>query len=172
MYIIVGLGNPGEEYARTRHNTGRMAAEFIAGKVSNIKIITPDTFMNKSGSAVAKVIKNKKAAQKLIVIYDDLDLPLGSLKISYNRSSGGHKGLESIIRALKTKEFIRIRIGIGPTSPRLRGASKKVDVEKHILGQFKKSELEILKKVFKKTLGAVETIVEQGLATAMTKFNS
>ncbi|MDO8471276.1 MAG: aminoacyl-tRNA hydrolase [bacterium] len=163
MYIIVGLGNPGEEYARTRHNTGRIVAEFIAGKVSNIKIITPDTFMNKSGSAVAKAIKNKKAAQKLIVIYDDLDLPLGSLKISYNRSSGGHKGLESIIRALKTKEFIRIRIGIG--------IGKKVDVEKHILGQFKKSELEILKKVFKKTLGAVETIVKHGLPRAMTEFN-
>src|SRR3989344_2333414 len=162
MYIIVGLGNPGEEYARTRHNTGRMAAEFIAGKVSNIKIIAPDTFMNKSGSAVAKVIKNKKAAQKLIVIYDDLDLPLGSLKISYNRSSGGHKGVESIISALKTKEFIRIRVGIG----------RKADVEKHILGRFKKSEMEILKKVFKKALGAVETIVEQGLAAAMTKFNN
>ncbi len=161
MYIIVGLGNPGVEYARTRHNTGRMATEFIAGKVSNIKIITPDTFMNKSGSAIAKIIKSKKAAQKLIVIYDDLDLPLGSLKISYNRGSGGHKGLESVIRVLKTKEFIRIRIGIG----------KKGDVEKHILGQFKKSELEILKKVFKRALAAVEAIVEHGLAAAMTEFN-
>ncbi|KKT85367.1 MAG: Peptidyl-tRNA hydrolase [Parcubacteria group bacterium GW2011_GWD1_44_9] len=161
MYIIVGLGNPGEEYARTRHNTGRMVAEFIAGKVSNIKIITPDTFMNKSGSAVAKVIKNKKAAQKLIVIYDDLDLPLGSLKISYNRSSGGHKGLESIIKALKTREFIRIRIGIG----------KKGDVEKHILGEFKKPELETLKKVFKCTSEAVQMIVEDGLERAMNKFN-
>src|SRR3989344_6264457 len=99
MYIIVGLGNPGHEYARTRHNTGRMAAEFVSKKVSGIKVIIPDTFMNKTGRAVAQVVKSKKAAEKLIVIYDDLDLPLGTLKISYNRSSGGHKGLESIIRA-------------------------------------------------------------------------
>ena len=171
MYIVIGLGNPGEKYAHTRHNTGRMAADFLVDKVSGIKVFTPDAYMNKSGQAVAKMVKSKKVAQKLIVIYDDLDLPLGTLKVSYNRGSGGHKGLESIIRALKTKEFIRIRIGIGPTSPRLRGASKKADVEKHILGQFKKSELEILKKVFKRAQGAVETIVEQGLATAMTKFN-
>ena len=118
--------------------------------------------MNKSGLAVAKVVKSKRATEKLIVIHDDLDLPLGSLKVSYDRGSGGHKGVESIINALKTKEFIRIRIGIG----------KKKDIEKHILGQFKKPELELLKKVFKRALGAVETIVEQGLAAAMTKFNS
>lgn len=162
MYIIVGLGNPGEEYARTRHNAGRMAEDYIAksGKI-NAKFIFPDTFMNKSGVAVAKVVKSKSVAGKLIVIHDDLDLPLGALKISYNRGSGGHKGLESIIRALKTKEFIRIRIGIG----------KKVDVEKHILGKFKKSEIEILKKVFKRVQGAVEAIVERSLTHAMTEFN-
>ena len=161
MYIVVGLGNPGEEYALTRHNTGRMAADFLVDKVSGIKVFTPDVYMNKSGQAVAKIIKSKKVAQKLIVVYDDLDLELGALKISYNRSSGGHRGVESIIHALKTKEFIRIRIGIG----------KNREVERHILGPFKKSEMEILKKVFKKVLGAVETIAEQGLATAMTKFN-
>jgi len=77
MYIIVGLGNPGEEYARTRHNTGRMAAEFVASKIEGIRVVMPDTFMNKSGIAVAKVIRSKKAAKSLIVIYDDLDLPLG-----------------------------------------------------------------------------------------------
>ena len=161
MYIIVGLGNPGVEYSRTRHNTGRMATEFMSGKVSGIKIITPDTFMNKTGVAVVKVVKSKKAAENLIVLYDDLDLPLGTLKISYNRSSGGHKGLESIIKALKTREFIRIRIGIG----------KKDDVEKHILGEFKKPELETLKKVFKCTSEAVQMIVEDGLERAMNKFN-
>ena len=161
MYIIVGLGNPGVEYSRTRHNTGRMATEFMSGKVSGIKIITPDTFMNKTGVAVVKVVKSKKAAENLIVLYDDLDLPLGTLKISYNRSSGGHKGLESIIKALKTREFIRIRIGIG----------KKGDVEKHILGEFKKPELETLKKVFKRTNEAVQMIVEDGLERAMNKFN-
>jgi len=162
MYIVVGLGNPGEEYSHTRHNTGRMATEFVSGKVSDIKILTLDTFMNKTGTAVAKVVKSKKAAEKLVVIYDDLDLPLGTLKISYNRSSGGHKGLESIIRALKTKEFTRIRIGIG----------KKEDVEKYILGEFRKPELETLKKVFKKVTEAVQMIAEEGREKAMNKFNS
>lgn len=161
MYIVVGLGNPGGEYALTRHNTGRMAANFLVDKVKGIKVFTPDMYMNKSGQAVAKVVKSKKAAQKLIVIHDDLDLPLGVMKISYNRGSGGHKGVESIIRALKTKEFIRMRIGIG----------KNKDVEKHILGQFKKSELEILKKVFKRASEAVSTIVEYDLTRAMTEFN-
>lgn len=169
MYIIVGLGNPGREYVLTRHNTGRMAAEFIMGKVSGVKIIIPDTFMNQSGVAVAKALKinpstslrARKAAQKLIVIHDDLDLPLGTLKISYNRGSGGHKGVESIIRALKTREFIRIRIGI----------SKKKNVEKHILDAFKKSETAVLKKVFKRAQGAVKAIVERSLTQAMTEFN-
>ena len=110
---------------------------------------------------MAKMVKSKKAAEKLIVIYDDLDLPLGTLKISYNRGSGGHKGLESIIRALKTKEFIRIRIGIG----------KKKDVEKHILGNFTKLETDTLKKVFKKVSEAVEVIVEEGREIAMNQFN-
>ncbi len=160
MYIIVGLGNPGDEYAHTRHNTGRTAAEFINGKLSGVKIFVPDTFMNKTGPAVAKAMAGK-SAKKLIVIHDDLDLPLGSLKISYGRGSGGHKGVESIIKALKTKEFIRIRIGIG----------KKGDVEKHILGQFKKSELEVLKKTFKRVDEAVETIVNEGYEKAMNRFN-
>jgi peptidyl-tRNA hydrolase, PTH1 family len=161
MYIVVGLGNPGEEYARNRHNTGRMAAQFVCDKLSSIKVFTPDTYMNKTGPAVAKVVKSKKAAEKLIVIYDDLDLPLGTMKISYNRSSGGHKGLESVIKALKTKEFIRIRIGIG----------KKGDTEKHILGNFSKSEMEKLKKVFKKVADTIETIIKSGRESAMNQFN-
>jgi peptidyl-tRNA hydrolase, PTH1 family len=174
MYIVVGLGNPGDEYAGTRHNTGRMAADFVADKVEGIKVFTPETFMNKTGGAVANVVKSAKAAQKLIVIYDDLDLPLGTMKISYNRSSGGHRGVESIIKALKTQEFIRIRIGISPVTP--SGKTKKPlgekVVEKHILTDFKKSEAEILKKVFKKVKDAVETIVDDGVTRAMTEFNS
>jgi len=161
MYIVVGLGNPGREYALTRHNTGRMAVDFLSEQVKSVKVLAPDTFMNHSGKAVAKVVKSKKAAEKLIVIYDDLDLPLGILKISYNRGSGGHKGLESVIHALKTREFIRIRLGIG----------KKKDVEKHILSNFTKSEMEILKKVFKKTKEVVQVIVEEGREKAMNKFN-
>ncbi len=161
MYTIIGLGNPGEEYELTRHNTGKMAVEQLEKKGVKAKYIHQDTFMNKSGSAVAKVIKSKKAAQKLIVIYDDLDLPLGTMKISFNRGSGGHKGLESVARAVKTKEFIRIRIGIG----------KKGDIEKHILGKFTPKEQDELKKVFKNLVTAVETLIEDGLELAMTRFN-
>jgi peptidyl-tRNA hydrolase, PTH1 family len=174
MYIVVGLGNPGEEYALTRHNTGRMAADFLAEKVKGIKVFTPDTFINRTGSAVAKVVKSKKAAEKLIVIYDDLDLPLGGMKISFNRGSGGHNGLESIIKALKTREFIRIRVGIGAVT----SSGKKKDrpnggaeLEKYILGEFKKSEMDELKKVFKNIATAVEEIIDNGYESAMTKFN-
>ena len=174
MYIVVGLGNPGEEYTRTRHNTGRMVADFVAEKIrrnhaghDSFKVFTPDTYMNKSGTAVAKVIKSKKAAEKLIVIHDDLDLPLGTMKISYNRGSGGHKGLESVIKALKTREFIRIRIGISPK----KKPSGESAVEKHILSNFKPAEMETLKKILKKAAAAVETIAARGLAPAMTEFN-
>lgn len=161
MYTIIGLGNTGEEYELTRHNTGKMAVAALENKEVKAKYIHQDTFMNKSGSAVAKVIKSKKAASKLIVIYDDLDLPMGTMKISWNRGSGGHKGLESVIRAVKTKEFIRIRIGIG----------KKGDVEKHILGKFTPKEREELKKLFKNLVTAVEVLIEDGLEPAMTQFN-
>mgnify|MGYP001618310929 CR=1 FL=1 len=172
MYIVVGLGNPGDEYKNNRHNTGRIAADFVAEKVDGVKVVVPDTFMNKSGPAVAKAMAGK-SAKKLIVIYDDLDLPLGTMKISYNRSSGGHRGLESIIKTLKTQEFIRIRIGISPTAPsgKLKKPKGEKDVEKHILTDFKKPEMEVLKKVFKNVVTAVETIKEDGLATAMTQFN-
>ena len=173
MYIVVGLGNPGEDYVCTRHNTGRMSADFLSEKVKGVKVFTPDTFMNKTGSAVVKVVKSKKAAEKLIVIYDDLDLPLGKIKISYNRSSGGHRGVESIIKALKTEAFIRIRIGISPATPsgKLKKPTGEANVDKHILGEFKKSEADELKKVFKRVSEAVEEIVENGHTSAMTKFN-
>ncbi len=165
MYTVVGLGNPGEEYVRTRHNVGRMVAVLVDG----VKVLEPDTYMNKSGSFVAKYIKSKKAAEKLILIHDDLDLPLGKVKISYNRSSGGHKGVESVIRALKTKEFIRIRIGIAPTTP--SGKMKKVSGEDFVLEEFKKSEESTLKKVVKRAAEAAETIAEEGLSAAMNVFN-
>lgn len=165
MYTIIGLGNPGEEYKETRHNTGKMVVERLEAALEKdglkAKIIHQDTFMNKSGSAVAKVIKSKKAAEKLVVIYDDMDLPVGELKFSWNRGSGGHKGLESIMRAVKTKEFIRLRIGIG----------KKEPVEKHILGKFTPGEKEKLKKVFNNAITGIEMLIEEGLPKAMSVLN-
>ncbi|MEK7642437.1 MAG: aminoacyl-tRNA hydrolase [Patescibacteria group bacterium] len=178
MFYIIGLGNPGEEYKESRHNSGRQAVDYyneskIKNKELRIKIIGSDQFMNHSGRAVAKVIKSKKSAQNLIVVYDDIDLPLGSLKISYNKSSGGHRGLESIIKAIKTREFTRIRIGIAPTSTsgKIKKPVGETKVLDFILGTFKPTEKEILKKIFKKVVGAVETIVEEGREIAMNRFN-
>jgi len=175
MKLIVGLGNPGIEYANSRHNTGRIMVAMIEKKIkdSKIKFITPDTFMNNSGPAVAKALAGKKALRDLIVIYDDIDLPLGKIKISFNRSSGGHNGLGSIIKSLKSEEFLRIRIGISPATP--KGVVKKPKGEKaiinFILGEFKKSELETLKKLSKKIAEAVETIFTEGKDKAMSLYN-
>lgn len=195
-YIVVGLGNPGEEYVNTRHNTGRIALEFFKkkndfsdwkndmklkaltseGKVGKekIKIVLPETFMNKSGLSVAPLIKSIKSAEKLIVVHDDLDIPMGRFKISFNRGIGGHRGLESIVKHIKTEAFIRVRVGISPVTP--SGKMKKPIGEKpvcdHILGEFKKSEQEELKKVVKKVSEALEMIVTEGKDKAMGEFNS
>lgn len=175
MKIVVGLGNPGEKYENTRHNTGRIMVGMIEKKLeaNKIKFIIPDTFMNNSGRAVASLIKTKKDLKDLVVIYDDIDLPLGKIKISFNRSSGGHNGLESIIKSLKSQEFLRIRMGISGATP--KGVVKKPKGEKAILnfllGEFKKSELDILKKLSKKVAEAVEMIFTEGKDKAMSLYN-
>ncbi len=174
MYIVVGLGNPGEMYENTRHNAGRLAEEFVSeNKKIKANFIFSDVFMNKSGTFVSKYVKSKKAAEKLIVLYDDLDLPLGRFKISFGRSSGGHRGVESIIRALKTEDFIRIRIGIAPSTPsgKVRKPKGEKAVLDFILGKFKPAEEAVLKKIFKKTSEALETIVTDGKEVAMSRFN-
>jgi PTH1 family peptidyl-tRNA hydrolase len=193
-YIIAGLGNPGEEYEQTRHNTGRIIldavrkefgdefifnkklnAETSQAKISNEKVtlIAPLTFMNLSGKAIAPLVKNIKAAQKLIVIYDDFSLPLGKIRISYNRSSGGHNGLESIIKAVKTEAFVRIRIGTAPENA--KGNAKLINgeekVEKFILGKFKEDEIKELKKVGKTVSEAVLVLIKEGREKAMSVFN-
>lgn len=196
MYTIVGLGNPGEEYESTRHNVGRMALEQVrtrfelpeweknkkltalatAGTIAGEKVtlVEPETFMNKSGASVAPIVKTKKAAEMLVVIYDDLDLPVGRMKISFNRSSGGHRGLESIIKAIKTEAFVRIRVGISPTSPsgKLKKPAGDEAVQKFILGEFKPAEMTELKKVFKKIPDAVAKIISDGHILAMGEFNA
>ena len=194
-WIIIGLGNPDEEYARTRHNAGRMAVQkfaekksfsewkeekksrsFIARGLVNKAVIVavlPNTYMNKSGIAAAYYTKNVKAAEKLIALYDDLDLPLGKIKISFDRGSGGHKGIESIASAIKTKRFIRIRIGISREDK--DGNAKKPQgedvVERFILGEFSASEMTQLKTAFKKVSEALETVIGEGREIAMNSFN-
>ncbi len=178
MKLVVGLGNPGEEYENTRHNTGRIVVNLIEKKwqekqATKVKFLTPDNFMNNSGKAVAPLVKSKKDLKDLVVIYDDIDLPLGKIKISFNRSSGGHNGLGSIIKALKSEEFVRIRVGIAPATPsgKLRKPHGEKDVLKFLLGEFKKSELETIKKLSKKVAEAVEMILIEGKDKAMTLYN-
>ena len=131
--------------------------------------------MNNSGIAVAFVKdKHKLNLKDIAVIYDDVDLPLGKMKISFDKSSGGHNGLESIIKKLKSKEFVRIRIGISPETPsgKLRKPKGGEDVLKFLLGEYKKSELEILKKLSKKVSEAVEMMFTEGKDKAMSLYNS
>ena len=190
--IIVGLGNPGVEYENTRHNTGRMILDMfrqkndspewqedkklksLISKKNKIILLLPETFMNKSGEAIAKIIKSKKAAESLVVIHDDLDLPLGRFKISFNRGAGGHRGVQSIVKSLKTKTFTRIRVGIASATP--SGKIKKPIGEKvvidFILGKFKDKELEIFKKTAQKISEAIDMIAAKGREKAMGKFNS
>src|SRR3989338_2833765 len=207
MFFIVGLGNPGEEYINTRHNTGREAvlklcknldfADFennnkfksliSKGKIKKelVTLILPETFMNKSGQAISYFIKPKlktakKGLENLIVVHDDLDLPLGTLKISYNKGTGGHRGLDSVAKAVKTLEFVRVRIGISPSTakgrakkqneglPAQAGEQKVLDF---ILGKFKPAEMEILKKTFKKSSEAIQTLILDGRDRAMNRFN-
>src|SRR3989344_5227473 len=175
MKLVVGLGNPGEEYENTRHNTGRIIVSLVEKKLENnkIKFLTPDNFMNNSGKAVAPLVKTKKDLKDLVVIYDDIDLPVGKMKISFNRSSGGHNGLGSIIKALKSEEFLRIRIGISPQTllGKIRKPKGEKEVIKFILGEFKKSELETLKKLSKKVAEAIEVIFTESKEKAMSLFN-
>lgn len=193
--LIVGLGNPGENYQNTRHNTGRIILEFIKKKYDfsewkkdlknnsltykgeiageSVVLVEPETYMNKSGTALKNLITSEKKAEKMIVIYDDLDLPFGTMKMSFNRGSGGHRGVESIIKAIKTEKFIRIRVGIAPTtqSGKMKKPSGAVAVEKCIMGEFKKPETQVLKKLSKNINKSLETFVTYGLARTMSEFN-
>lgn len=194
-WILVGLGNSGGEYAATRHNTGRIVLEHVrlahdlpdweakkpwkalasAGKIgkADALLLEPETMMNGSGKSLISLVKSKKQAEQLVVIYDDLDLPLGKWKISFNRGSGGHKGIESIARTIKTKAFVRMRVGISPVS--LFGKMKKPHGEdavvKHILGKFTDSEMKELKKVSQEVVKGFETLLSQGLEKAMGECN-
>lgn len=200
-FIIAGLGNPGTEYEGTRHNTGRIVldairkefgeefgfdkklnAQVAEGKIGKEKVlfVAPDTFMNNSGKAIGPLVKVKtnkrlrsKTADDLLVIYDDFQLPIGRAKISYNKSSGGHNGLESVIKAVKTEAFPRIRVGTAPTTAKGDAKIPHGDdkIEKFILGPFKPDELREIKKVAKRAAEAIEIWVKDGREQAMNLFN-
>ncbi len=195
MMLIVGLGNPGQEYENTRHNSGRIILEKIAkandfsdwkddmksksfrskGELNGEKIefLLPNTFMNNSGNAVCQMIDNPKKLKNLVVVYDDMDLPVGTLKISFNRSSGGHNGVESIIKKVKSREFVRIRIGVCPVTStgKFRKPKGEEAVLKFLLGVFKEDELKTLKMEAKKVAEIIAMLSSEGKDKAMTLFN-
>jgi peptidyl-tRNA hydrolase, PTH1 family len=195
MYYIVALGNPGEEYTNTRHNVGFLAADTFVkahtlpepritaqyvGKVSeggvgdgSVSVLFPETFMNRSGVAVKKFVPPSELAN-MVVLYDDIALPFGEVKVSFGRGDGGHNGMKSIIGALGSKDFIRVRIGIAPTSF-LTGAAKMVsgpDLPKYVLAAFSKSEqAKLSKEILPHVSTVLETIVKEGYVKAMNQYN-
>jgi len=184
--LIVGLGNPGIEYQFTPHNIGFLAVDRIAeqcgvtienrhckaltgrSRLGNEEVLVakPETYMNLSGMSVLELVRKYEAdAEKdLIVIYDELDLPLGMIRVRQRGSSAGHNGMQSIINALQTEEIARIRIGVAPDDPRKGGA-------KYILSPFRKSQLVAVDEALDVTAQAVNVIISEGIATSMNRFN-
>ena len=193
MKLIVGLGNPGIEYQFTPHNAGFLALDRIAedcgvsianrrGKALTAKaklaghdilLAKPETYMNLSGLSVAALVDELEIAvpsQDLIVIYDELDLPLGTLRIRERGSENGHNGAISVSGGLGTQEWLRIRIGVGKPPP-ADGREVKAGGTDYLLSPMRKQELAVLDEVLDRVHGAVEAIVAQGVIAAMNEFN-
>ena len=186
MKLVVGLGNPGIEYQFTPHNLGFLTVDRIAERCkvdvasrrcqaatakvrllgNEILLAKPETYMNLSGLSVRKLVENLQVnpASDLIVVYDELDLPFGAIRIRQRGGTAGHNGLESVVGSLGTDEFVRVRLGIQPSHPVRDGA-------KFVLGQFKKAQLEAVDELIERAADAVEAILKDGLAAAMNRFN-
>jgi len=184
--LLVGLGNPGIEYQFTPHNIGFLAVDRIAencgiqvdnrhckaltgrARIGNEEILLakPETYMNLSGMSVLELSRKYEIdpAKDLIVIYDELDLPLGMIRVRARGSSAGHNGMQSIINAMQTEEIARIRIGVAPDDPGKGGA-------RYILAPFRKSQLPAVDEALDLTAQAVNVILSDGIATAMNRFN-
>jgi peptidyl-tRNA hydrolase, PTH1 family len=174
IYTLVPLGNPGEKYAHTRHNAARIVLLLIEDELLKndaVEIFVPDTFMNESGRAIAEYLRYHEG-REVVVLYDDKDLPLGTIRISHDRGDGGHNGIKSIIASLGTKEFTRIRIGIAPlTGDNAWKAPHGEEVQDFVMGKFREDELEKLREVAPQVIGAVNALTDIGLEQAMTRFN-
>ncbi|HEV2960608.1 MAG TPA: aminoacyl-tRNA hydrolase [Candidatus Angelobacter sp.] len=186
MKLIVGLGNPGIEYQFTPHNIGFLGIDRLAEqcgvmvdnrhckaltartRIGNEEVLLakPETYMNLSGMSVLELARKYEIdpQKDLVVIYDELDLPLGSIRIRARGSSAGHNGMQSIIDALGTQEVVRVRLGIAPDHPVKDGA-------RYVLGQFKKSQLVRLDELLDLGAQAVNVILAEGIAVAMNRFN-
>jgi peptidyl-tRNA hydrolase, PTH1 family len=197
MYYLVGLGNIGAEYATTRHNVGWLVLDKLcerhhipqtvlqnsvsgrvtAGKIAgvSVNVMYPETMMNNSGVAVRKYVPNGEE-KRLVVLYDDVDLPLGEVRVSFGRGDGGHNGIKSLIEKLGTRDFVRVRIGIGKVSiwPWHKGQLARPQADKlpkFVLGKFTKHELEEVEKVTESVNEIVTVIVQYGYLTAMNRYN-
>jgi peptidyl-tRNA hydrolase, PTH1 family len=191
--LIVGLGNPGDEYRLTPHNLGFLAIDRIAGRLGvevrnrqcraltaravisdeTVLLAKPETYMNLSGVSVRELVEEYEAKPEsdLIVIQDELDFPLGTLRIHTRRSSAGHNGIESIIGALGTQDFLRIRIGVAPERP-IQAISAAVAAGRdYLLSQMKKKELAVVDGILDTAEEAVKVILKEGPAAAMNRFN-
>jgi len=186
-YLIVGLGNPGAEYAGTRHNAGFMVVERLAGRwrakwalddkfMSRLAKVEregrrlmlgqPQTYMNQSGEAVGKLTKYFRIPlERLLAVVDDADLALGEIRLRRQGSSGGHRGLKSIEQHLGSREYARLRVGIG----RAPGAAR--EITDHVLGRFTAEESALLKKVLDRAADQIECWIKDGIAKAMSQFN-
>ena len=183
MFLIVGLGNPGREYENTRHNIGFAAIDIIAEKYNidvnrtkfkgeygegfingnKVILLKPYTFMNLSGESVREAIDfYKLTEEEVLIIYDDISLEVGRLRIREKGSAGGHNGIKSIINHIGTDVFTRIKIGVG---------APKGDLVNHVLGKFSKEEVNILKQTLDVVAKATEYIIANGAKDAMNKFN-
>lgn len=192
MFIIVGLGNPGERYETTRHNAGRIVlknsldrlglpdmvsssksgGQISEGVIENTPatVFFPDSYMNESGRSVRKFLS--EPTDSLIVVYDDIAIPLGEFKLSFGRGDGGHNGLASIIAATGTKDFVRVRVGIAPKTwwgTVVRPTGDKMST--YVLGNFTKRELGKLNDITENVTEAINLIVAKGPLLAMNKFN-
>lgn len=197
MFYIVGLGNPGEKYERTRHNVGRNAVETVAQSGSfsewtksknanafyahgaigeeRVELILPETFMNKSGETVSYVVQKHGAAPSdFIVVHDEIDLPFGEIKIGKGRGSGGNNGVQSIIDKLGSKDFVRVRVGIAPKSfwtGKIKRPQGGGPLERYVLKPFTPKEQEKLEDIKNRVNAALEMVVNDGVEKAMNEYN-
>lgn len=193
MYLIIGLGNPGEEYENTFHNLGRISAMKVQkeatlrdfelnekfqslvteGKIKkeNVAVALPETFMNKSGKAADALVKSYKVKpENIIVLHDDADITLGKIKMVKNRNSGGHKGVESIMRALTTKDFVRVRVGTTKSISK-KGIWRDRDLMNQVVKKIPASQKTLAAKGVRLASAAALMTVEKGLGKAMSEYN-
>jgi PTH1 family peptidyl-tRNA hydrolase len=184
--LVVGLGNPGIEYQFTPHNLGFLTIDRLAERCGvdvasrrcqaatakvrlagqEVLLAKPETYMNLSGLSVRKLVEDLEInpGDGLIVVYDELDLPFGTIRLKQRGGTAGHNGIESLIGSLGSDEFVRVRLGIQPDHPVRDGA-------KYVLAQFKKSQLEAVDDLIERGADAVEAVLQDGLAAAMNRFN-